>query len=85
MILFPLRTQRMTVSTLAIIGHGTSRSFRTRRCKRGKTSFARDGSRQANTVSNDVNDSSTLSSVSRALADDFAFRELSVFQLDDMG
>ena len=46
------------------IGDGTSRSFRIRRRIRGKTSCARDGSRQANAVANEVNDSSTLSSVS---------------------
>ena len=52
---------------------------------RGKTSFERDGSRQANAVSNEVHDSFTSSSASRVHADDFAFHELSVFQFDDMG
>ena len=43
-----------------------------------KTSFARDGFRQPNAVSNEVNGSSALSSVNRVHADDFAFHELSV-------
>ena len=67
------------------IGDGTSQRFRIRIRMCGKTSFARDGFRQAITVSNEVNDSSILSSASRVPADDFAFPELSGFQFDDMG
>ena len=48
---------------------------------RDKTSFARDGFRQPNTVSNEVNGSFALSSAGRVHADDFAFHELQFFNM----
>ena len=54
--------------------HDAPASARRRRI-RGKTKV----------VSNEVNDSSILSSASRVHADDFAFHELSAFLFDDMG